>query len=93
MFARAMAGTPRVLLLDEPTRGVDIGAKFDIHALLRELAASGAAIVLASSDHDELLGLATRIAILRNGAISAIVSAEGLTSQRLLALCYGDAQP
>ena len=90
MFARAVAGAPRVLLLDEPTRGVDIGAKFDIHALLRELAASGAAIVLSSSDFDELLGLTTRIAILRDGRISTIVSSKGLTQQRLLALCYGD---
>jgi ABC-type sugar transport system ATPase subunit len=90
MFARAMAGAPKVLLLDEPTRGVDIGAKFDIYALLRELAASGAAILLSSSDHSELLALANRIAILRHGRISTIVSSEGLTPQRLLALCYGD---
>ncbi len=90
MFARAVAGAPKVLFLDEPTRGVDVGAKFDIYALLRELAASGAAIVVSSSDHDELLALTGRIAILRNGRISAIVSSEGLTQQRLLALCYGD---
>ena len=91
MFARAVAGAPRVLLLDEPTRGVDVGAKFDIHALLRELAASGAAIVVASSQLDELLELSTRIAILREGRIFRIVPAEGLTPKDLLALCYGDA--
>jgi ABC-type sugar transport system ATPase subunit len=89
MFARAVAGAPKVLLLDEPTRGVDIGAKFDIYALLRELAASGAAIVLASSDHQELLALTHRIAILRDGRISTIVASEGLTQRKLLALCYG----
>jgi ABC-type sugar transport system ATPase subunit len=90
MFARAIAGSPHVLLLDEPTRGVDVGAKFDIHNLLRELAASGAAIVLASTDLDELIGLTDRIAVLREGRISTIVASRGLTQQRLLAYCYGD---
>ena len=71
MFARAVAGAPRVLLLDEPTRGVDIAAKFDLHVLLREIADAGAAIVLASSDHEELLALCSRIMILRDGRISA----------------------
>src|SRR4029077_11273681 len=52
MFARAVAGAPRVLLLDEPTRGVDVAAKFDIHALLRDLAGAGVAILVASSDHE-----------------------------------------
>jgi ribose transport system ATP-binding protein len=91
MFARAVAGAPKVLLLDEPTRGVDVGAKFDIHALLRELADSGAAIVLASTDHEELLGLADRVAVLRDGTIATIVSSVGLTTQRLAALCQGGA--
>jgi ABC-type sugar transport system ATPase subunit len=91
MFGRAVAGAPRVLVLDEPTRGVDIGAKFDIYSLLRELAAAGAAILISSSDHEELLELASRIAILRDGRICAIAPSEGLTQQRLLALCYGDA--
>ena len=90
MFARAVAGSPRILLLDEPTRGVDVGAKFDIHALLRELAASGAAIALASTQLDELIALSSRIAVLRAGRIATIVPAENLTEARLLALCYGD---
>ena len=91
MFARAVAGSPRILLLDEPTRGVDVGAKFDIYALLRELAASGAAIALASTQLDELIALSSRIAVLRAGRIAAIVPTAGLTEARLLALCYGDA--
>jgi ABC-type sugar transport system ATPase subunit len=90
MFARAVAGAPRVLLLDEPTRGVDVAARFDIHALLREIAAAGAAVVIASSDHEQLLALCGRIAILTDGRLSRIVPAEGLTPARLLALCYGD---
>ncbi len=90
MFARAIAGAPRVLLLDEPTRGVDVAAKFDIHAVLRELAGAGAAILVSSSDHEELIALCVRIAVLIEGRLSCIVPANGLTPPRLLALCYGD---
>ena len=90
MFARAVAGAPRALLFDEPTRGVDVGAKFDIFGLLREIAAAGASVLVASSDHEELLQLCSRIAVMREGRIATIVKAEGLTPQNLLALCYGE---
>ena len=90
LLARAMAGAPRVLLLDEPTRGVDVGAKFDIYAFLQEAAAAGASVAVVSSDHEELMRLCSRVAVLREGRIAAIVPAEGLTPKRLLALCYGD---
>jgi ABC-type sugar transport system ATPase subunit len=88
MFARAVAGAPRVLLLDEPTRGVDVAAKFDIHALLRELAASGTAIVLASSDLEELLALSDRIGVMSDGRLMRIVPARSHTPASLLELCY-----
>ena len=90
MFARAVAGRPRVLLLDEPTRGVDVAAKFDIHELLREIAGAGAAIVISSSDQEELVALCSRVAILHEGRLSRMVPAEDLTPAGLLALCYGD---
>jgi ABC-type sugar transport system ATPase subunit len=90
VFARAMMGSPALMLLDEPTRGVDVGAKYDIHALLRELSASGTAVLLASSDFPELLALSHRIAILRHGRIATIVENQGMTPQELLALCYGE---
>ncbi len=91
MFARAIAGPLRVLLLDEPTRGVDVGAKFDIYALLRELAAAGAAVLVASSDQEELLHICSRIVVMRDGRIAASAPAAELTPQKLLALCYGEA--
>jgi ABC-type sugar transport system ATPase subunit len=91
MFARAVAGAPRVLLLEEPTRGVDVGAKFDIQALLRELAGGGAAIVVASSQLDELIEVCSRILVLRAGRVAETVSTEGLSEARLLALCHGAA--
>ena len=91
VFARAMAGNPRVLLLDEPTRGVDVGARTDIYRLIREACDTGTAVVLASSDLPELLGLADRIAILRQGRLGPVLANDGLTEAALLTLCYGSA--
>src|SRR5690606_14274832 len=89
VFARALGGQPKLLLLEEPTRGVDVGAKFDIYTILREAAAGGAAIVLVSSDLPELLGLCDRIAVMRQGRIDTIVAAAGLGEDALINLCYG----
>ncbi len=88
LFARAMMQTPRVLLLDEPTRGVDVGAKFDIYSLIRNFSARGAAILLASSDLNELLGLCDRILVMRKRRQAALVEAAGLSAHDLLTLCY-----
>ncbi len=74
IFARAVAGNPRVLLLDEPTRGVDVGAKFDIYRLLRDLAASGTGILAVSSDQEEILHLCSRVMVMRAGRVAAIVA-------------------
>ena len=65
VFAKALSGRPVVLLLDEPTRGVDVGAKFDIYSLIRELSAEGMAVLIASSDFPELLGMCDRIIVMR----------------------------
>lgn len=88
LFARAMAANPRLLLLDEPTRGVDVGAKFDIYTLIRAAAAQGTAVILVSSDLPELIGLSDRIAILTAGRITTTLPAEGLSEAALLAACY-----
>lgn len=90
MFARAMGQTPRLLLLDEPTRGVDVGAKYDIYTLIRQASSAGVGVILASSDLGELLGLCDRILILCERRQSAIVDAQGLSQHELLALCYGE---
>jgi len=88
VFARAIAGKPSILLLDEPTRGVDVGARFDIYMLIRELSASGTAVLMSSSDLPELIGLCDRILIMRDGRQHAIVPAAGLGEADLLHLFY-----
>jgi ribose transport system ATP-binding protein len=90
VFARALQGNPRLLLLDEPTRGVDVGAKFDIYSTVREVSAQGCAILMTSSDLPEMLGMCDRIIVLRNGVQAGIVEAEGLSSADLLALVQAE---
>jgi ribose transport system ATP-binding protein len=89
VFAKALSGKPRLLLLDEPTRGVDVGAKFDIYTIIRDMTAKGMAVIVASSDLPELIGICDRIAIMRNGGLAEIVNAEGLTEEDLINRCYG----
>lgn len=88
LFARALAGKPRVLLLDEPTRGVDIGARFDIYRLIQSLRDEGVSILLASSDLPELLGLSDRIGVMRDGVLTEILQADDLSEASLLAHFY-----
>lgn len=71
LFARAALIQPKVLLVDEPTKGVDIGAKFAIHQLLVDIAANGTAVVVVSSEHEELMGIAHRILVMQSGAVVA----------------------
>ncbi|QQA43589.1 sugar ABC transporter ATP-binding protein [Pelagovum pacificum] len=88
VFARALGGRPRLLLLDEPTRGVDVGAKFEIYSLIRELAATGCAVILSSTDLPELIGLSDRLLILQKGRQVSALTPDGLTQAGLLAACY-----
>jgi ribose transport system ATP-binding protein len=88
VFARALAGNPRLLLLEEPTRGVDVGARAEIHALIRGLSAKGCAVILASSDLPELLGLSDRVLILRDGRQAEVTARGTLTPADLLARIY-----
>jgi len=83
LFARALAGKPQVLLLDEPTRGVDIGARHELYRLIRQLSDEGRAVMIASSDLPELLGLADRIAIMRDGTLAEIVMTEWMHEAEL----------
>jgi rhamnose transport system ATP-binding protein len=90
-LARWLATRPAVLILDEPTQGVDIGAKSEIHALMQELVERGLAIIMISSELPEILGMSDRIAVMRNGAIAGVLSRNEATPHAVLALALGDA--
>jgi rhamnose transport system ATP-binding protein len=89
--ARWLATDPRVLILDEPTQGVDVGAKFEIHSLMQDLAEQGVAVVMISSELPEVLGMSDRIAVMRGGSIAGVLSREEATQQAVLSLALGDA--
>jgi simple sugar transport system ATP-binding protein len=86
LLARLLALSPRVIVLDEPTRGIDVGAKVEIQNLVGELADNGLSVVFISAELEEVLRVGTRVAILQNGRVVDIVPSEGLTSDALLAL-------
>jgi D-xylose transport system ATP-binding protein len=76
---------PRVLLLDEPTRGLDVGAKAEIYQLIHKLASDGLAVVLVSSDLPELLGMSHRVLVLNQGRPTACLDRKDATAERVMA--------
>ena len=72
VIARWLFAGARVFVLDEPTQGIDVGAKVAVYRLINELAAAGHAVILISSDHDELMAMSDRIAVVNHGRISDI---------------------
>ncbi|MDQ0392776.1 sugar ABC transporter ATP-binding protein [Labrys monachus] len=81
--------TPRLLILDEPTRGIDVGARSEIYRLIHDLAEQGVAILLASSDMPELINLSHRILVMRAGAIAGELSREDVNQESILRLAMG----
>jgi ribose transport system ATP-binding protein len=88
-LAKFLHPDPRVIVLDEPTRGVDVGAKRDIYFLIHRLAAEGRAVVVISSELIELIGLCHRVAVMRAGELVATLGIEHLTEERLIAHATG----
>jgi rhamnose transport system ATP-binding protein len=89
-LARWLATNPAVVVLDEPTQGVDVGAKAEIHQLVGELAAQGLAILMISSEMPEVLGMSDRVAVMRGGTIVATLDRAEATQERVLALALGN---
>jgi ABC-type sugar transport system ATPase subunit len=83
---------PKLLIVDEPTRGVDVGAKSEIYTLLRNLAAQGAALMLISSDLNEVLGLADRIVVMKSGCVAGVLDRSEATEEGVVALAAGVVQ-
>ncbi len=86
ILARWLLTRPEVLLLDEPTRGIDVGAKYEIYELLEELAASGKSIIAVSSEMEELFGISDRILVMSGGRIAGIVDTKDATQEKILEL-------
>jgi ABC-type sugar transport system ATPase subunit len=86
VLAKWVGTSPRVLLLDEPTKGVDVGAKFEIHELIRRHAAQGLACFMASSDLPEVLAIADRILVMRDGHIQGELSGAAATEEAVMHL-------
>jgi simple sugar transport system ATP-binding protein/ribose transport system ATP-binding protein len=93
LFAKWLLGDPRVLVLDEPTRGVDIGAKQTIYSLIAEIAAAGTAVLLISSEHEEVLGLAHRVLLIRDGGIIGEMDPATTSVDDVLHILFGEAEP
>jgi ABC-type sugar transport system ATPase subunit len=86
LFGRLTLAPPRVLILDEPTRGVDVGARAEIYALINRLCADGVAVVMISSDLPELLGMSDRILVLHEGRITGELERAQATAERIMSL-------
>ncbi len=89
VLAKWLAREPRVLIVDEPTRGIDIGAKAEVHTLLRELADSGVAIMMISSELPEVLRMSDRVVVMRQGHITGELSRSEATQERIMELATG----
>jgi rhamnose transport system ATP-binding protein len=88
-LARWLSIHPRILILDEPTQGVDVGSKSEIHNLIRELAARAIAIIMISSELPEILSISDRIAVMHQGTIAGVLTREEATPQKILSIALG----
>jgi ribose transport system ATP-binding protein len=89
VIGRWLATNPKVLLMDEPTRGVDVGAKQEIYRLIEALAADGMGVLFASSEMEEVLGLADRVLVMHEGRLSGEVSGDAMTEEAVMQLATG----
>lgn len=89
-LAKWLMTRPEVILLDEPTRGVDVGAKAEIHGVIRQLATQGACVMVISSELPEILALSDRIVVMAGGRVSGILNADEATEESVLSLAFDD---
>ena len=86
VLAKWLATNSKVLIFDEPTRGIDVGAKAEIYQLMRKLAQEGKAIIMISSEMPELIGMSDRVLVMRSGKIMGELSKEEVTQEGILTL-------
>ena len=92
MLAKWLNTNPRLLIVDEPTRGIDVGAKAEVHRILRDLAGQGVAILAISSDLPEVLSLADRVLVMREGRLAGEFAGEAATEEMVMRVAVGAAQ-
>jgi ribose transport system ATP-binding protein len=89
VLAKWLAMSPRVLILDEPTRGIDVGAKGEIYALMSRLAAEGMGILMISSDMEEVIGMSDRVMVMHQGRIAGTLERPDITEENIMRLAAG----
>jgi ribose transport system ATP-binding protein len=91
VLAKWLSLNPKVLVFDEPTRGIDIGARAEIYDLMRSLASEGVAILMISSDMEEVLGLSDRVVVMHEGSLAGVLSRDGASEEAIMRLAVGSA--
>ena len=89
VLAKWILTNPKILILDEPTRGIDVGAKYEIYQIINKLAAQGVAIIMVSSELPEVLGMSDNIMVVREGEVRGIISYEEANQERVMTLATG----
>ena len=86
LISRWLNTAPDILLLDEPTRGIDVGAKYEIYTIINRLASEGKSVIMISSEMSELLGMSDRIMVMSNGIMEGIIDAKEATEEKIMEL-------
>lgn len=89
VICKWLMSEPKVLILDDPTRGIDVGAKYEIYKLINDLAAEGVSIILISSELEEVMGMSDRILVMHDGHSSGIIDAKGATQEQIMKMATG----
>ena len=89
VLAKWLAMQPKVMIFDEPTRGIDVGAKAEIYRLMRGLADAGVAVMMISSDMEEVIGVSDRVAVMHEGRISGVLDRDRCSEENILSLAVG----
>ena len=89
MFSKWLNTQPKIIILDEPTRGIDVAAKAEVHAMIQELAEQSLAIIFISSDLPEVLAMSDRVLIMREGRQMGIMASRDATQESVMSLAMG----
>jgi ABC-type sugar transport system ATPase subunit len=90
VLAKWLASQPRVLIMDEPTRGIDVGAKAEVHALMSQLAQAGMGIIMISSELPEILGMSDRILVMHEGRVAGVLERSEASQENIMAYASGE---